>query len=149
MHLIRKFEDSDLDAVLSAWENASQIAHPFLSAAFLAEERRNIPSVYLPQAETWVIEQAGEVIGFISLLGNEVGALFVQPAFHGIGAGKALMDKAQERHGNLEVEVFAKNMIGRRFYEKYGFEFMGKKMHEETGYYLLRLKFAGSETPEG
>lgn len=144
MHLIRKYENRDLDAVLSAWENASKVAHPFLSAAFLAEERENIPTVYLPQAKTWVIEQAGEVIGFISLLDNEVGAIFVQPQFHGLGAGRALMNKAKELHGNLEVEVFEKNLIGRQFYKKYGFEFVSKTMHEETGNYMLRLKFTAA-----
>lgn len=144
MRLIRKYEDSDLDAVLSAWENASKVAHPFLTPQFLAKERENIPTVYLPQAETWVIEQVGAVIGFISLLGNEVGAIFVQPQFHGLGAGRALMDKAKELHGNLEVEVFEKNLIGRRFYEKYGFAFVNKTMHEETGNYMLRLKFTAA-----
>ena len=141
MRVIREYEDGDLNAVLSAWENASRVAHPFLSAAFLAEERQNIPTVYLPNADSWVIEQAGEVVGFISLLGNEVGAIFVQPAFHGIGLGTALMDKAQELHGELEVEVFEKNSMGRQFYKKYGFAFMRKHFHEGTGHYLLRLKF--------
>lgn len=108
-------------------------------------ERQNIPNVYLPNADTWVIEQAGNVIGFISLLGNEVGAIFVQPQFHGLGAGKALMNKAQELHGELEVEVFEKNLMGRQFYEKCGFEFMCRKRHEETGYYLLRLKLTADK----
>jgi putative acetyltransferase len=60
------------------------VVHPFLSADFLDEERVSIPNVYLPKAETWVWETDGRVIGFISLLGNEVGALFVHPDFiHG------------------------------------------------------------------
>ena len=126
---------------MSSWENASKIAHPFLSESFLEMERYNIPNIYLPNADTWVIEDERKVIGFIALLGNEVGGIFVQPKFHGTGAGLALMNKAQEIHGNLEVEVFEKNLIGRKFYSSYGFELLLKKHHEQTGNQVLRLKF--------
>ena len=144
MRNIRQYESRDLHDVLSAWENASKIAHPFLTREFLEQERRNIPDVYLPNAETWVIEQSEKVIGFISLLGNEVGAIFVQPEYYGAGAGRALMDKAQALHGDLEVEVFEANAIGRRFYANYGFEPLSQKVHAETGHVLLRLKFTAN-----
>lgn len=103
--------------------------------------RKAIPELYIPNAEIWVIEQDNNVFGFISLLGNEVGAIFVQPNHHGTGAGKDLMDKAQEICGTLEVEVFEKNLIGQKFYETYGFKLMHKKNHEETGENILRLKY--------
>lgn len=139
--IIRKYEDRDLNGVLSTWENASRIAHPFLSNEFLEQERYNIPNVYLPNAETWIAEQGAQIIGFISLIGNEVGAIFVQPGFHGTGAGRALMDKAQELCGDLEVEVFKANSIGRKFYSIYGFKPLSERIHEQTGNKLLRLKF--------
>ncbi len=142
---IRKYRDSDLDDVLSSWENASKLAHPFLTEEFLDSERYNIPNLYLPNADTWVSEHNGEVIGFIALLGNEVGAIFVQPKFHGTGVGRALMNKAQELHGNLEVEVFEANSVGRKFYSSYGFELLSEKIHEETGNKVLRLKFTADK----
>ena len=107
----------------------------------MAQERKNTAEIYLPKTDTWVMEIDGEVVGFIALMGNEVGAIFVQPEFHGRGAGKALMDKAQELHDDLEVEVFKENSIGRKFYSQYGFELLAEKLHEATGQQLLRLKF--------
>ena len=95
----------------------------------------------MPNSDTWVLEIDGKVEGFIALMGNEVGALFLQPEYHGKGAGKALMDKAQELHGDLEVEVFKENLKGRNFYSRYGFEYLEEKFHEPTGQQLLRLKF--------
>jgi putative acetyltransferase len=133
---------------MASWENASRLAHPFLTREFLDHERYNIPSLYLPNADTWVVELNGRVIGFIALIGNEVGGIFVEPEFHGIGAGRALMDKAQELHGDLEVEVFQANLIGRRFYSSYGFEPLSEKIHEETGNKLLRLKFTAKSHKE-
>lgn len=139
--IVREYRAEDLDAVLAAWENATRLAHPFLTEEFLDQERYNIPNLYLPNAETWVIEQAGQVIGFIALLGNEVGAIFVQPEFHGTGAGKALMDQAHALRGDLEVEVFEANSIGRHFYQRYGFTPLSESIHEPTGNPLIRMQF--------
>ncbi|MAT92470.1 MAG: GNAT family N-acetyltransferase [Halioglobus sp.] len=112
---------------------------------FIAQERKNVAEVYLPNTDTWVAKVDGEVKGFIALMGNEVGAIFLQPNFHGKGIGKALMDKAQELHGNLEVEVFKANTIGRNFYSKYGFKPLEEKYHEPTGQQVLRLKFTANK----
>lgn len=138
---IRQYQKSDLASVLSAWESASALAHPFLSSSFLAEERDSIQNLYLPNSDTWVLEQDQAVVGFISLIDNEIGGLFVHADFHRTGAGKALMDKAKALHASLEVEVFEMNPIGRAFYEKSGFVLMSELMHEETGQRLLRLRF--------
>ena len=143
--LIRKYKATDLDAVLSAWETATRLAHSFMTDEFIAQERKNVAEIYLPNTETWVVEMDSGVQGFIALIGNEVGAIFLQPDFHGQGAGKALMDIAQEIHGDLEVEVFEENAIGRNFYSTYGFEYLQQKMHEATGQSLLRLKFTANK----
>ena len=142
---IRQYRNSDLDAVLSSWESATRLAHPFMSDQFIAQERKNVAEIYLPNTDTWVVEIGSEVRGFIALMGNEVGAIFLRPEFHGQGAGKALMGKAQEIHGDLEVEVFKENAIGRRFYTRYGFEQMDEKLHEPTGQQVLRLKFTANK----
>jgi putative acetyltransferase len=142
---IRQYEDSDLDAVLSSWETATRLAHPFMTDEFIAEERINVAEVYMPNTDTWVIDIDGVVEGFIALMGNEVGAIFLQPKHHGKGAGKTLMDKAQKLHSDLEVEVFKKNSIGRKFYSQYGFEHLEEKLHEPTGQKVLRLKFTSNE----
>lgn len=146
--IVRRYEPEDLDDVLSSWESATRVAHPFLTEQFLEQERHNIPNVYLPNAETWVVEQGNRVIGFISLIGSEVGAVFVRPEFHGTGAGRSLMDKAQELRGDLEVEVFKANGIAREFYESYGFKHLTETIHEETGNELIRLKFTAGKKVE-
>ena len=138
---VRQYQESDLNAVLSSWEKANKIAQPFLPEVFVDQVRHDIPNLYLPNADTWVADVDGKTVGFIALIGNEVGAIFVEPAFHGTGIGKALMDKARSLHPSLEVEVFEKNTIGRTFYAAYGFESMLKKIHEETGNNILRLKY--------
>ena len=141
MPMIRLYESDDLEELLDTWYTASQLAHPFLAEDFFAAERENIPRIYLPMADTYVYIKDEAVVGFIALIGNEVGAIFVHPRLHGQGIGRALMDHARILRGNLEVEVFKENRIGREFYRRYGFSFMDEHVHEETGESLLRLVY--------
>jgi len=142
---IRQYIASDLNSVLDTWEVATRLAHKFMNDDFIAIERKNVADIYMPNTDTWVAEIDNEVQGFIALMGNEVGAIFLQPNCHGKGVGKVLMDKAQELHGDLEVEVFKENSIGRKFYSQYGFEPLEEKLHEPTGEQVLRLKFTANK----
>lgn len=143
--MIRKYQPADCEQLLKIWDRASAIAHPFLGKAFLEQERHTIPDVYLPKAETWVWEADGHVLGFISLLGNEVGAIFVDPELHRSGIGRKLMDRARTLRGELEVEVFERNLVGRAFYAKIGFELMHRKVHDQTGFEIMRLRLAADK----
>ncbi|MFT5906318.1 MAG: putative acetyltransferase [Cryomorphaceae bacterium] len=144
MNHIRPYKEQDLDAVLSAWESASKLAHPFLPEEFQNQLRKDIPALYLPKADTWVLKIEGQAQGFIALLGDEIGAIFLHLEHQGKRLGKMMMDKAQELHGDLEVEVFERNSIGRAFYDSYGFKLLERKVHAETNENLLRLKFEPS-----
>ena len=142
--MIRKYQPADCEDVLNVWSRASALAHPFLSQEFLALERHNIPNVYLPNAETWVWQADGHVVGFISLLGSEVGAIFVDPKLHQSGIGRALINLAQNLRGELEVEVFERNLPGRAFYARLGFNLVHQKVHDQTGFNVMRLRLAAN-----
>lgn len=142
--MIRKYLATDCEHVLNIWARASALAHPFLSQDFLELERQNILNVYLPKAETWVWEADEHVVGFISLLENEVGGIFVDPEFQRSGIGRALMDQARALRGELEVEVFERNLLGRAFYAKLGFEVMHQNVHDQTGFEVMRLRLAAN-----
>lgn len=142
--MIRQYAEKDVDELIEVWRAASQVATPFLSSEFLLQEADNIRNMYLPNAETWVFETEDTVAGFIALIGDEVGAIFVHPKLQGRRIGVALMDHAVSLRGSLFLDVFKENAVGRRFYDRYGFQFENEHTHEETGQQLLRLIF----TPE-
>jgi len=137
--MIRDFKTNDTDAVVTIWRAATQVAHPFFVADFIESEAENLRNIYLVHAVTRVIEIDGRVGGFIAMIGNEIGGLFLDPELHGQGLGRAMVDDAAETHGALEVEVFERNTVGRRFYDRYGFRFMGSSTHAGTGETILRL----------
>ncbi|MDP5213454.1 GNAT family N-acetyltransferase [Pseudoalteromonas tunicata] len=138
---IRHYETEDLIAVLDSWEEATRLAHTFMTDEFIYQERQNVAQLYLPNTDTWVAQIDGVVVGFIALMGNEVGAIFLKPDCHGHGIGAALMNKARQLHGDLVVEVFKENTLGRNFYAKYGFEFVEETFHQPTSQTLLRLQY--------
>ena len=146
---IRPYTDDDLEQLLDVWYRASLIAHPFLSEEFFEAERHEIAEQWLPVAETMVYEIDGRVVGFVALIGNEVGAIFVEPDSQGRGIGRALMDAARESRPLLELDVFEANSIGRRFYDAYGFEFVDRHMNEAVGLPELRLRLERSRPKEG
>ncbi len=139
MHL-RPYLDVDFDQLVTAWRASSVVAHSFLSPDFLDAEVESIREVYLPASEAWVAVEDERVVGFLALLGNEIGALFVHPNFWGRGIGRALLDKAVELRGALTLEVFEENEIGRAFYTRYGFVATGREKHEETGQPVIRMQ---------
>ncbi len=143
--MIRKFKETDCEAIIEVWFAASQVATPFLSDEFLAEERDNIRKIWLPKAETWVFEAEDFVAGFISLIGNEVGAIFVDPDYQGRGVGRALMDHASSLRDFLYLDVFEENTVGRRFYDRYGFRIERKHVHKQTGQMQIRMDYRPNE----
>ena len=85
------------DAELDVWYRSSLIAHSFLTEEFFAAERQEIAHDLLPMTETTVYESDGRVVGFVSLIENEVGAIFVDPDHQRRGIGRALMDRFTPR----------------------------------------------------
>ena len=88
-----------------------------------------------PAAEAWVAEMEGRAVGFALFFTNfstflgqpglYLEDLYVQPAFRGLGIGKALLNRlgalAVERgHGRFEWSVLDWNEHAIRFYERMG-----------------------------
>ena len=139
--MIRKYTNKDNSKIIEIWQQASVLAHPFLEDDFVKKVKKDMKEIYLPNAETWVFEENNIIIGFISMIGNEIGGLFVLPNQHSNGIGTKLVDFIGEIHTELEVEVFKENKIGRAFYDKYGFKKIKEFLHEETKHDLIRMKF--------
>lgn len=137
---LREYCAEDTDALIAIWRAANALAHPFLDDAFIEQVASDMRAIYLPNAETWVLTKDGTLLGFIALLGNEIGGLFLDPKSHGKGLGRALTDHAAKLKGQLTVEVFENNKIGRRFYGRYGFVEVSKDFHELSGQTVLKLE---------
>ena len=142
--MIREYNEKDIQTVFNIWYQASTIAHPFLNSVFVEKAKKDMYEIYIPNSKTWVFEEDEIVVGFIGMMGNEIGGLFVYPQHQSKGIGTKLVGFISNKFDELEVEVFKKNKKGRAFYDKYGFKLMNEYVHEETGEGILRMKFTKS-----
>ena len=89
---------------------------------------------YIENSPTFVIEAAGDLIGFYSLEHTsaaevELGFLFVEPAFIGKGYGRKLMMHAQEkaRHLGYSKMIIEGDPNAERFYRAAGGSVVGTR----------------------
>ncbi|MEJ2615216.1 MAG: GNAT family N-acetyltransferase [Ignavibacteriaceae bacterium] len=138
--MIRKYKIEYTEEILYIWQQASIIAHPFFTLEFINQEKKNIKEIYLPKSETFVYEENKIIQGFISMLDNEVGGLFVRPEKQRQGIGKKLLDYVSQFNKELDVEVFEANIAGMSFYKKYGFKKIKEYIHQETNHKIVIMK---------
>lgn len=131
--MMRPYNTDDTDALITIWDQAEALAHPFLPDNVRNQVRKDMRHIYLPNAETWVLENDGAPVGFIAMIGREIGGLFLDPAEQGKGMGRQMVDHIFAIKGPLTVEVFKENKIGLPFYERYGFVVTGEGAFDASG----------------
>ncbi|MDO6687255.1 MULTISPECIES: N-acetyltransferase [unclassified Agarivorans] len=131
--MIRPFQHQDTQQVLDIWLDASIKAHDFVKASFWRDQLDNMRDLYLPNAETYVYEQAGKVVGFYALSEKHIAAIFVDPASQGQGIGKQLIAHAKQQRSILTLAVYKQNVASYQFYLSQGFSVVGEQIEQHTG----------------
>ncbi|MFN3944988.1 MAG: GNAT family N-acetyltransferase [Allosphingosinicella sp.] len=141
MH-VRQARPDDAPKLLQIWLEASRVGHPFLGEAVLQEQLPKLRDVYIPHADNWVATEGESILGFIGMVENHIGGLFVAPEAHRGGVGRLLLHHAANRLGELTVEVYEQNGSACSFYRSCGFEQIGRKELDDEGrpIPLLRMK---------
>lgn len=104
----------------------------------LADEYANDPDRL---SRTWVYDD-GVVKGLVTVWGEEIEKLYVEPAFQSQGLGAQLLEHAVSNLGVRWLWVLEKNVRALRFYARHGFAPTGeRKLEEGTSEYLLKLQY--------
>ena len=138
---IRRFHHDDTTALAALWLDAVRPVHGFFDEAELLRQQALVAETYLPGSETWVADAAGAPLGFIGLLDDFIGGLFVAPGAQGQGVGRALVAHALELRGRLELEVYAAKSGAHAFYARLGFPETARRDHDDLGnpFALIRM----------
>ncbi|MFK4824184.1 GNAT family N-acetyltransferase [Paenochrobactrum sp. BZR 588] len=137
--LIRPMIADDVVRSADIWLRASKIAHGFLGHELLEEQLQLMKDIYLMQAENWVLVSDDHVMGFVGLIDNFIGGLFVDPDFQGQGFGLKLLQHAQNLKKQLELQVYERNQQAVNFYLKYGFEIIQRDETDDDGLPFVQL----------
>jgi putative acetyltransferase len=129
--MIREYKTADLDKVMAIWLEGNEQAHHFIDPQFF-KQNYELVKMLIPMSTLYVQDLDG-VKGFIGITENYISGLFVDEAFRRQGTGKALVEKAKQRHNELLVHVYKKNTAAIDFFLSQDFNIVSESINEETG----------------
>ena len=129
MTSIRPATAADMAAVADLWHEGWHSGHVghvpegLTAARTLAAFHERTPSRV--DDTTVALSDAGDLLGFVMVVGDEVEQVFVGPTARGTGVAGVLLTKAEHQvaaggHARAWLAVVAGNARARRFYDKHG-----------------------------
>lgn len=146
--MIREMTSHDIDRVGEVWLEASIKAHGFISADFWHSNHGIMKEKFLPQAVGYVHVTGGRIDGFITLDGDFVHCLFVEPKSQRRGIGATLLSHVKDLHQELRLHVYQQNPETKRFYESQGFCITGEATCPHTGCAEFVMEWTKDLEPE-
>ncbi|MCY1338259.1 putative N-acetyltransferase YjaB [compost metagenome] len=135
---------ADRQRLADVWEDAVRATHHFLSEDDIQFFRPLVRDAYLDSVRLACLRGAdGRIAGFIGTVEDRVEMLFVDPAQHGRGIGRALMEHALAQ-GARFVDVNEQNPQALGFYLRLGFVRHGRSPVDGSGkpFPILHLRLA-------
>ena len=129
--MIRRFENKDLDQVMSIWLQVNMESHSFIEADYWKNNYEMVREM-IPKAEVLVSEENGQIRGFIGLIDTYIAGIFVRAAEQSKGVGTELLHTVMKSRDNLRLTVYKKNMRAVSFYQHYGFQIINQGIDEST-----------------
>ena len=141
---LRPYRGEDEDAAIALWLQTWQQAYP--SIDFAGREnwwRERWRSELVPKAEIIVAEQAGALIGFVTIdASGYLDQLVVAPDHWGSKLATALVDEAKRLSPDcIRLLVNTDNIRAIRFYERNGFAHAGEDVNPTSGRPVLRMEW--------
>lgn len=130
--MIRKMELRDLDAVMKIWLDSNEQVHDFVPEEYWKNHFEEVRSI-LPEAEVYVYESEGKIVGFAGMMEDYIAGIFVAEKFRSKGIGKILMKYMKEKKQKLRLSVYVKNQAAVRFYQRENFQIRTEGVDDAVG----------------
>ncbi|MFL6790544.1 MAG: GNAT family N-acetyltransferase [Bradyrhizobium sp.] len=143
---LRAYRAEDEDAAIALWQQTWQRAYPSIDfAARAAWWRERWRNELVPHAAIIVAEQAGVLIGFVTIdATGYLDQLVVSPAQWGSKLADTLIDEAKHLSPDgVTLLVNKDNARAIRFYERNGFVHAGEDVNPTSGRPVLRMAWKG------
>lgn len=119
--------------LIDIWEKAVRATHTFLPERNIEELKPLILQHYFDAVELRGAVDNDKLVGFIGVVDANIEMLFVTPEVFGCGVGRSLVEYAFENLNAEKVDVNEQNPRAIGFYEKMGFEKVGRSELDGQG----------------
>jgi putative acetyltransferase len=141
---IRRSEIRDAERTVDIWRRAVDATHHFLKPEDRLAIDREVQNL-LPSAPLWLaVDDNDCAIGFMLTESESIEALFIDPAFHRRGIGRALVEHALQGRSGVTTDVNEQNQQAIGFYEHLGFVRIGRSPDDGQGrpYPLIHMQLS-------
>jgi putative acetyltransferase len=141
---LRPYRASDEDATIALWLRTWQATYPSIDfAARVPWWRERWRNELVPNAAIIVAEEAGELIGFVTIDSNAyLDQLVVAPERWGSNVAHELAEDAKRiSPKSITLLVNDDNTRAIRFYERNGFIHVGKGVNPTSGRPVLKMQW--------
>lgn len=140
--MLQPSTNEDFAILIEIWERSVRATHVFLPEAEINELKPLILNEYFQHVLLHQYVKDGQIIGFIGTSSDNIEMLFIEPAFRGLGIGKALTLFAMNKLNIQKVDVNEQNSQAVGFYQKIGFKVISRSELDGQGkaYPLLHLQ---------
>ena len=146
--VLRRYRADDEDAAIALWLETWQRAYPSIDfAARVPWWRERWREELVPKAAIIVADQAGKLIGFVTVDGLKAISisLWSAPGQWGSELGNMLVDEAKRLSPDrITLLVNTDNARAIRFYERNGFVHAGEDVNPTSGRPVLRMEWKGN-----
>lgn len=136
----------DYPELTRLWEASVRATHDFLPENYITLLRGLLLTQYLSAVNLFCTRDSRlRITGFGGTTPGKLEMLFIAPEHRGTGLGKQLMDYAIEHFQVTELDVNEQNPQALGFYEKQGFEIVGRSEVDGLGrpHPMLRMRMKG------
>lgn len=131
---LRPAAPEEFERLTEIWKAAVEATHDFISADEIAGYESRMADEFLPAVDlTVATHERGSVVGFVGIDGSTIEMLFVDPASHGMGIGRMLIEAVRISGQAMRVDVNEENAGAIAFYRKMGFEPVGRSRQDADG----------------
>ena len=139
---------NDYEELTRVWEASVRATHQFLPDSYIELLRNLVLTRYLDAVMLICTKDRQQrITGFAGVAAGKIEMLFIDPDHRGQGLGRQLLRYAIERLNADELDVNEQNPQALGFYEKQGFEVIGRSEVDGMGqpYPLLHMRLRQSQ----
>ncbi len=130
--MIRKQNKNDVDKIAQIWCKTNIQTHSYIPQKYWEQQFVSVKEM-LSQAEVYVYEKAGEILGFVGLENNYIAGIFVSLPAQSKGIGRQLLNYVKGIRTELRLKVYRKNERAIKFYQREDFVIRSEGVDDHTG----------------